>query len=383
MDSRGIPLVHELSDAEIRWLAYTVQQEDFQTGVDLPLSEKPGLWIVDWGQVELTVSTAVNSQGCRITAGNFFATEDVCLGDPCVAKMAKTCVETRMLYLPSEQAATMLSAFPEMLKVCSRPPDIVAELARVPLLASDSCMTLDHVRHLAQHCAWVFVPEGHNITAQGTPGYSLVILRSGAAVVSRIDERGRLRPRSYLSPGIIYGTTSLLEGRPHDCTVRSVVSPQKIGQPKWNGAEILMLDRRDLRYAFAERPDLWHPGIALFDGWRELSEETRKFPWLDNGELVIWVSRAHISRLVAYELAILLVFLGSLLASFGLLPVYSPVPRIIILCALVGLVYLPMALWVLIRYLRNYYAATNRRVIRGYHHLGLRQRYAEMPIEEV
>ena len=59
----------------------------------------------------------------------------------------------------------------------------------------------------------------------------------GAAVVSSLDEQGRLRPRTYLSGGKYYGSTSLLAGKTRDVTVRAVVAPAHESLPSIRGAE--------------------------------------------------------------------------------------------------------------------------------------------------
>ena len=143
----------------------------------------------------------------------------------------------------------LIRSFPDFGQLATRPLDIAAELAKVPLFSSAG-MTDAHRQHLAQFVGWGFVPDGQNVTSQGAVGHCFVILRDGAAVVSSLDEQGRLRPRTYLSGGKYYGSTSLLAGKTRDVTVRAVVAPSCDAQPGVRGADVLTLDRRDPRVRF-------------------------------------------------------------------------------------------------------------------------------------
>ena len=61
-------------------------------------------------------------------------------------------------------------------------------------------MGVEHFWHLAQFCGWEFVPADQNITTQGAIGHSLVILRSGDAVIYAADNSGR--PLTAVAPCI-------------------------------------------------------------------------------------------------------------------------------------------------------------------------------------
>ena len=216
-------------------------------------------------------------------------------------------------------------AFPDISYLITRPLDIAEELAAVPLFNSPG-MTDAHRQHLAQFVGWGFVPDGQNVTSQGAVGHCFVILRDGAAVVSSLDEQGRLRPRTYLSRGKHYGSTSLLAGKTRDVTVRAVVAPAHDNLPSVRGADILTLDRRDLEYAFAERPDLWKRGIGLFDNYQKTKEEKKRFVWQTEGEVIIWYGRPHIWWLIQplLLLAVIAIFTGLLARArrraFGMRP---------------------------------------------------------------
>ena len=173
----------------------------------------------------------------------------------------------------------------------------------------------EQLRHLAQFCAWDFVPAGQNIATQGAVGYSFVLLLKGAARVNSLDVDGKLRPQSLLRAGDAFGRMSLLESKRRDATVRAVSEGE--GPSRMPGAEILTLDRRDLRNVFADHPDLWKAGVWLVDGSRQSAEPT-SYAWQQEGETVTWQGRKHLLWFLGPELMILLVFL--LLVSGGFEP---------------------------------------------------------------
>jgi uncharacterized membrane protein YdbT with pleckstrin-like domain len=255
----------------------------------------------------------------------------------------------------------LIRSFPDLGQLAARPLDIAAELAKVPLFSSAG-MTDAHRQHLAQFVGWGFVPDGQNVTSQGAVGHSFVILRDGAAVVSSLDEQGRLRPRTYLSRGKYYGSTSLLTGKTRDVTVRAVVAPAYDLQSGVRGADILTLDRRDLEYAFAEKPDLWKRGISLFDNYQQTKEQKQRFAWQTEGEVIIWYGRPHMWWLIQP-----LLILGALAILMGLLARKAPSDLLgaaftiwAIALGFLGL----LAIAAVVNYYDDYYVVTNRRVAR-------------------
>ncbi len=217
-----------------------------------------------------------------------------------------------------------------------------------------------HVLHLAGFVSWQFVPVGQNISSQGSIGWSYIIIVKGAALVSAVDEQGRLRPRNIAPQMYQYGTTSLFEGQFREATVRAVEAQAINGQPAPAGTEVLLLDRRDLQFAFAERPDLWHDGISLFDYFKA-QQAKRPHEWLLDGEIVMWQGRPHAFWLLGPELITVGTLALLLWALLFLLPVDPAMGLTLLVLFVFGL--LPSG-WVLVNYLNDYYAVTNRRVTR-------------------
>jgi CRP-like cAMP-binding protein len=430
---RRIPLLRSLEDNEIRWLAQVVKEETWEIDRELPSPAENGLWIVDWGQIEVTgpVSTAggstagadasqppaTASKPWRLTAGNFFLTGDIPSGQACTAVTAKAHLSTHLFYLTAAHTRQLIAVFPNIRETISQPLDIVASLAGVAVaedarlrraaiamgtgdaaaiegrrLFSSPTMSAEHFQHLAQFCGWEFVPAGQNITTQGNVGHSFVILRDGMAVVLALDDRGRRRPRNTLQAGDSYGETSLLEGKPRDATVRAQRAASQANLSGPGGAEVIILDRRDLQYAIAERPELWRPHIPLVHRSAHVKETKQIYDWLDEGETVLWHDRAHLVWLLLSELGVVAGFAVVLLVLFvvweGLRAVVPALGRpeatwLVAALILFGVIYAPFGILVAFNYYLDYYAVTTRRVTRRDFQWLAYQFRTEAPIEMV
>ena len=382
---RRIPLFSHLPDEQIRQLAQVIEEQDCAEGTGLPLQDKPGIWIVDSGQLRVT-GPAARKPGdwpdWGITAGNFIVAPggDLRAGEKCVATGASAHVKTHLFYLPARHAAGLLAAFPAARATLRQPIDIEEILNAAALFGEP--LEERHREHLAQFCAWEFVPAGQNITTQGSVGHSFVIVRSGAAVVIALDEAGRPRPRKVLERGDSYGKTSLLQGKPRDVTVRAQkASAEGIGSGP-AGAELIILDRRDLQFAFAERSDLWRPGVSLFDEMVKETEHKKRFDWLDEGEIVRWAGRPYILWLLLPEFG---VFLAALLALLflRLMPpqIQANLVTTYLICVLPAV--LLAGVWVLVNYLDDYYVVTNLRITRRDRVWPLYESKLQAPIDTV
>ncbi len=284
---RGIPLLRSLEDAEIRWLALATQERTLQPGDVAPM-DPPGLWLIDYGWIEVEGPQ-------RLTAGNFFLSSEVLDDSECEVTTA-TCARysTHLFFLPAPHVERLAAQMPEVAERLQRPLDIPAELSRVEMFGP-AHLHDGHRRHLAQYCAWEFVPAGQNITTQGHPGHSFVILRQGSAVVSSIDEAGQARPSSVLQAPTAFGRTSLLEGRQRNATARAIVSAATAEAPALAGTDLLIIDRRDLEHAFAEHPDLWGAENSLRRIYiaDDPQKAKRPYDWMKEDETVDWRGRRH------------------------------------------------------------------------------------------
>ena len=380
---RRIPLLRGLNDMEVRALAQVIAERELLARQSLPLRDEPGLWIVDRGQVKLR--GAINPHPLAwsewaITAGEFFIAvgPDAPLEAGRVADSARTSLKTTLFHLPAADFARLGSAFPEIRAVMARSPDASELLRPVPLFEGID----DRQRqHLAQFCGSEFVPAGQNMTTQGSIGHSFVILREGAAVVTALDDHGRPRPLHFLKPGGFYGTTSLRLGKPRDATVRAVRSSSAGGEPGLDGADIVVLDRRDLEYAFAENRRLWRTGAAL-TSQLVMKVEQQPYDWMDEGEERRWDGRGHLLWLAAPEG-------GVLLAALLLVGIVLSLPANLRAAAAVGILIAGgigltmLGIWFAINYFDDYYVVTNRRVTRRDRQLLMYEARVEAPLEMV
>ncbi len=382
---RRIPLLHSMTDDQLRWLAQVIEERTVARGEKLPLGSDAGLWIVDYGQIKVTGPANPHEENewpkWGITAGNFFFSPgpDLQFGRKCIAETAVAAAPGRLYYLPVRAANRLIATFPEMGNRVAEPLDIAQILSTIPQF---QLLTHQQQEHLAQYAGWEFVPAGQNVTTQGSVGHSFVYIFDGAAVVTAVDDRGRSRPRTYFKAGDAYGTTSLLAGQPRDATVRAVRAQDKERQPGLDGAEVIILNRDDVQHAFAVDRQMWHRGVPLVNEMVVIKEDRRPLDWMDEGEVLRWRKNPHILWLILPGALVVL-------AAVLLVIVWRAVPDAIkgtvgVAALICGGPLLVLAfLIVFLNYQDDYYALTNRRVTRRDRQLMLYEARAEAPLEMV
>ncbi len=381
---RRIPLFHDLGDTEARCLAEVIDEVPVDPGDAIAPGRDTGLWVVDWGQIEVTGPASLNRpewpKWC-ISSGNFFLANGPGLisGRSCIANSAKAVRASCLFHLSIEDFERLVGAFPSVKGVLEKPLDIAPVLAGADVFRE---LSEGQREHLAQFCSWEFVPPGQNITTQGNVGHSFVILRDGAAVVIALDDRGRPRPRNSLTAGDYYGHSSLLEGKPRDATVRAVAAGSRNGKPGLNGAECILLDRRDMQVAFKERKQLWPHETRLVGHTKQIREAKQPYDWMEEEETVTWQDRPYIWWLILplLILGLLFVLLVAILTFFWAGPIASlPISVFIIF----GLLFVPTTLWIITNYYNDYYVVTSRRVTRRDRVWLLHEARSEVPIDMV
>jgi len=174
-------------------------------------------------------------------------------------------------------------------------------LRQVPLFAHLSEANLRRVADLARR---ELFPR-HSVLAQvGQPGQAFYYILAGEAVVHIGGARGQPpRPVDYLKPGDSFGVTSLILGEPHDASVRATTD-----------LLALVLYKEDMDRLRHQVPGLMDQ-LALPEAIRAKLRH-RRFPWLDAGEVVVFVGQRH---WFVFAQAMILPTLGAL-ALGGLLP---------------------------------------------------------------
>lgn len=378
---RRLPLLRTLDDATILQIAPLVKEVDLAAGDAIDMTQESGLWIIEWGQVAVTGPAAFGRPDWRLTAGAFFTSEGAGLRNAphCVAASAIACYKSHLFFCSARLTNALIALFEDVRTLVERPPDIARYLDNIDLLKG---LTPEERLNLAQFCGWMFVPVGQNITTQGQPGYGLVYLREGEAVIVAVDDRGRPRPRNYLRAPAAYGETSLLEGKEHDATARATSTPATPDHPRLDGADIIVLDRRDLNVAFQEDPRRWAAYASLTRRTVAVRQPRRRYDWMQEGEKIEWQGRSHWLWLVKPEALVLLVFL-LLLTIMGAAPPQMRDELAVFVTIFTAAILLPTAAFIVYNYFDDYYVVTNRRVTRRDHLLLLYEGRTETPLEMV
>ncbi|MCX7669317.1 MAG: cyclic nucleotide-binding domain-containing protein [Anaerolineae bacterium] len=378
---RRLPLLRTLDDATIRQIAPLIEEIELPAEREVDLAAAGSLYVIEWGQVEVTGPAALDQTDWRLTAGNFFVAPagPSRLGQNCVATSARTRYATRLFRFSAALFNALASEFPDVERLVRHPLQITDLLNDVPALRG---LSPEQRLHLAQFCGWMFVPAGQDITVQGQPGYGLVILRQGEVMRSALDEQGRRRPRDTVRAPDYYGETSLFKGGEREATVRAVSSAETPEHPRLNGADIIVLDRRDMYVAFAEDPQLWAAQAALVQRVSQSQQEARPFPWMEDSEKLIWKTRPHWLWVVGPEAVIGIVF-AALWIVAALVPPHLREEFALFALLVSAFALLPAAAFILLNYLDDYYVITDRRVTRRDRLLVFYEARAEIPMDAI
>lgn len=224
--------------------------------------------------------------------------------------------------------------------------EIIATLRSVPLF---SRLARPHLRALA-----AIVHEtkeyrsGEIVCQQGEPGRQYFIVERGLLRITRVDPEGRVTAVGELGPGAAFGETSLLLGDVRDATVECV-----------RPSVLLYIDKESF-----DRLLETEPGIERALRMRPDVAERRaypRFPWLEEGELVIKLVRKHPAVLVpALLVPGLMTLLALLITTIG-------AGQWGVFAAVVGgiltLIPLGFSLYTYIDWRNDLYVVTNLRVI--------------------
>lgn len=416
---RALPLFSALPDDHLRRLADHVQEKTLEPGELLTRAptELPRVWVIAEGQVILAPADGAPPPYFEVapplslelaTVG--FVWVDGPISSVHLTPRQARAVSRTVLYGLSEEIWTaLLERFesPDVgrtLLAYTRFPDVPALLRRVREFRELPETWLPHMRGFV---GWIHTPRSQVVVQQGDKGDGLYLLERGEAVLRAEDERGRRRPRSFLVPGQAFGRSALLHGTRHDATLEAT-------QPScW-----LYLSRKDLdrfnHYTMPDEPELqrqrwrclWHdlvePVRAWLQGrkphlcpntWRSVwtwlggmgpQEEQAlqaQMTWREPDETVLWLDRQHPWVFIQRFIPIAFFFSASLVAALWSLPLGDRYLTGLFL-ALTALT-AGAAVYILVDYLNDFYAVTDRRVVHHERVVLFFEAWEEIPLERV
>lgn len=394
---RSIPLFRSMSDPQIQRLADSAEAREVpanqpicQAGAD------PGsLYIIDWGQVEVTeqlqlTMTGGNPQaefdpdpdiaeGQLLTAGNWFIGGLVKIPKaPTFSAAARTRV--RLIVIPGLMLESIEDHFADISAQIGHRFDLLGVLRHN--LSGDSLfagLSGEHWLELASFTNWEYVPAGIAVSRQGERDRRLFLLVAGTAVVRATDEAGRERPRYYLEVGRHSGIDPLQTGERRVVTVRA--QSRTVGGVKEDGADWLVLSYEDLELMMKLKPKLWRDTELR----RSLVEAPRqkKYDWLEDEEQEVDFGRRHILALLAelalpFGIAAVVTAILTVIQSFSSfeLPLTTYTFGLVVFL----LIMLPIPF---IDYFDDYYIITNRRVVVHERWLIFSETRKEAPLERL
>lgn len=228
-------------------------------------------------------------------------------------------------------------------------PDVpirIAFLKKMHLFRGLSDEQLNLVAEAIQEQAF---DEEDTVFAQGTTTDTFYIIYSGSVDIIHVSKSGKKKKITSLFRGDYFGEQSLLNKRSHNATVQAS-----------KGTLLFKLYRNKFLEFIRTIPDL-SSNFEIMIQSRTLARKLR-FPWLNENEVVYFLSRKHI--FILYQMSIgPIMGLALVLAAFWL----SFVIESVALAGVSGFLLVLALLWGLWQYIdwsNDYYIVTNQRVVR-------------------
>ena len=246
------------------------------------------------------------------------------------------------------------------------PDDLAKQLRRISLFAQLSRHDLKAVAKLVKRERY---PAGSVICQQGQLGLTAYFVESGELRVLHIDPQGIEREVARLGPGAYFGETSLLLGEPRDATVEVV-----------QDATLLYLNKEEFDQLLEERPSV----LQTLQMRPDVAEKRRakRFKWQDPDEVVIVRLHKHkavLIRHLAFPAFVLLVDL----VGCGYWYWQSRTTTSLIAGALLALIPLMFALYLIVDHYNDDYVVTNKRVVHEERIPFVRESRTEAPLRTV
>jgi len=247
------------------------------------------------------------------------------------------------------------------------PNDLAKQLKQITLFAK---LSQDDLKAVAKLVKRVQYSAGSEICRQGQLGLTAYAVESGELRVLHIDPQGIEREVARLGPSAYFGETSLLLGEPRDATVEVV-----------QDAILLYLNKDEFDQLLHERPSVlkalqMRPDVAK-------KRRAKRFKWQDPDEVVIVRLRKHNAILIRnlfLPAFVLLVDLGGFGYWYltGFPPSWAWKAG-----ALLALLPLLFALYIIVDHYNDDYVVTNKRVVHEERVPLIHEARAEAPLRTV
>jgi CRP-like cAMP-binding protein len=342
---RTIPLLSQLGQLELHYVAEAVELVRAAPSVRLFQRDSPYLYLIDHGQVEVT-----QADGTTLLLGNGAA-----FGLPTVDQQALAMATSELFRIAHSALQDLvpfdLAAWGQTLR--GQVPETLGQL----YLFSDPAFTPDVLAQLAGYVSHYVLPTNAILTQQGELTDSLWVLMPGQrALVHALDERGQALITTAVVGPVAFGEAALLAQSPVESTLEAETGGQWL---RLHRADFQLFLRAN-RYRLLDKLKL-RGEVQLLFGEEEAGE---RYPWLQEGEGIIWLSHRHWLVLIRKTWPWLLLFTLAVigLATFSLVPglgLLLSIPLVLVGGLAVGLLG-----WGLYDYWNDYIVITNHRLVR-------------------
>jgi CRP-like cAMP-binding protein/uncharacterized membrane protein YdbT with pleckstrin-like domain len=364
---RTIPALRAVERTELSYLAEACDVRTVKPPAPLTLAASSihrFLYIIDHGQVEV-----LHRDGTRTLLAN-----GTVVGLHEDERQAQVYAPAQLFQVEQE---TLLALTPLNLVASTRRQQQAVQrtLEHLPLL-SDPAFTPAIRTRLAGYMSHYALPHNTLIAQQGAMSDSLWVLMSGQpARLHALDDDGHA-----LSTTMVQGPLAFCEG----ALLAQTVFEATLEAPE--GSQWLRLHRADFQAflreggtALASKLHL-RQEVQLQVGQRPATEQ---YPWLQDGEGIIWPSRRHWFVLLRKLWLAALLFVLMLLTGGVEALLRPPLAGWPSLTGLLALFTLGLLAWNVYDYWNDYIVVTNRRIVREEHRLLQSRRLQETGLEQI
>ncbi len=344
---RTIPLLGHLSDIEVYYLAEMMEARSVAAQTSIFDQPSDMLYILNQGQVAVTQT---DGSVVRLANGAAF-------GWPSLDSSARAVNHCDLLQVQLSVLAGLIGQTEEERGERLR-QEIYTTLRQLPLFA-DPAFTPQILQQLAGYIGHYHVPAHTVLAQQGQVSDSLWILPDTfRAKLHALDERGQSLITTVVQGPAAFGEAALIAQSSVDSTIEAEA-----------GSRWLHLHRSDFQQFLDDTASQLRAKLRVSSNLQALlnTDTDSRYPWLQDGEIVIWPSHRHWLVLIGKTWLSLLLLSITLMSMMGLRIWPGSQPILSTGLMLLGTVGLGMFLWGFYDYWNDYVVVTNRRLIRQEH----------------